>query len=271
MNAHSLVSMADKQGNIVYVNDKFLTISGYSETELIGKKHSLLNSNNQPKSYWHEMHKTVLSGAIWHDEVRNQAKDGRYYWVDTTIVPNFDKDKKVVGFTSIRTDITQQKENIANLAIAKEQAEVASESKADFLANMSHEIRTPMNGVIGMTNLLLGSKLNLEQNKLTNTLKSSAIGLLSIINDILDFSKIEAGELTTEQIDFRLEDVFDDLAYLVGLKAEEKGLELMYDLPLDLPRALIGDPIRLGQILINLGNNAKTLDNNDNLKCVPVR
>ena len=256
MNAHSLVSMADKQGNIVYVNDKFLTISGYSETELIGKKHSLLNSNNQPKSYWHEMHKTVLSGAIWHDEVRNKAKDGRYYWVDTTIVPNIDKDKKVDGFTSIRTDITQQKENIANLAIAKEQAEVASESKADFLANMSHEIRTPMNGVIGMTNLLLGSKLNLEQNKLTNTLKSSAIGLLSIINDILDFSKIDAGKLDLELIPFDLGQLLEDIGASLSFQSQLKNLELICPANPVTQQWVKADPGRLRQVLTNLIGNA---------------
>ena len=111
LNAHSLVSMADKHGNITYVNDKFSKISGYTKAELIGKKHSVLNSNNQSKSYWNNMHQTVLAGNIWHDEVRNRTKDGNYYWVDTTIVPNYDTNNQVNGFTSIRTEITQQKEN----------------------------------------------------------------------------------------------------------------------------------------------------------------
>jgi len=90
LDQHSLVSIADLEGNILYVNDKFVEISGYQESELIGKKHSVLNSNHQPKSYWQEMHQTVLAGKVWHDEVRNRAKSGDYYWVDTTIVPNFD-------------------------------------------------------------------------------------------------------------------------------------------------------------------------------------
>ncbi|MBL4631074.1 MAG: PAS domain-containing protein, partial [Paraglaciecola sp.] len=125
LNAHSLVSEAKLDGTITYVNEKFVEISGYSEAELVGKKHSVLNSNNQPKAYWQDMHNTVLAGKIWHDEVRNRAKDGRYYWVDTTIVPNLNSQQKVIGFTSIRTDITSQKETLVNLAVAKEQAESA--------------------------------------------------------------------------------------------------------------------------------------------------
>jgi two-component system sensor histidine kinase/response regulator len=93
LDQHSLVSIADIDGNILYVNDKFVDISGYQESELIGRKHSVLNSNKQPKSYWLAMHQTVLAGKVWHDEVRNRAKNGDYYWVDTTIAPNFDSNK----------------------------------------------------------------------------------------------------------------------------------------------------------------------------------
>jgi len=125
LDQHSLVSMAELDGTITYVNDKFVEISGYQESEIVGRKHNLLNSNNQSKSYWHHMHETVLSGKPWHDEVRNRAKDGSYYWVDTTIVPNFDSHSKVVGFTSIRTDITEQKAMLDSVRIAKEQAESA--------------------------------------------------------------------------------------------------------------------------------------------------
>jgi len=256
LDQHSLVSVADIDGTIRYVNDKFVEISGYQEHEIIGKKHNMLNSNNQPKSYWKYMHETVLAGKVWHDEVRNRSKDGEYYWVDTTIVPNFDKNNVVVGFTSIRTDITQQKENIANLAIAKEQAEVASHSKADFLANMSHEIRTPMNGVIGMTNLLLDSDLSIEQNKLARTVKSSANGLLGIINDILDFSKVEAGKLDLELIPFNLGQMVGDTGTTMSYQAHQKGLHLICPATPIFHQWVNADPGRIRQILTNLIGNA---------------
>ena len=284
LNAHSLVSMADVEGNITYVNDKFSKISGYSEAELIGKKHSILNSNNQSKAYWQTMHEQVMSGEVWHDEVRNRAKSGHYYWVDTTIVPNYDKNKQVNGFTSIRTDITQKKEDAdilalakeqaesdsaslliakeqaesdtASLLIAKEQAEVANTSKADFLANMSHEIRTPMNGVIGMTNLLLDSELSKEQDKLANTVKSSAVGLLGIINDILDFSKVEAGKLDLELIPFNLGQMVEDIGTTMNYQAQRKGLQLICPATPIIQQWVTADPGRIRQILTNLIGNA---------------
>ena len=256
LDEHSLVSIADIDGNILYVNDKFVEISGYQESELIGKKHSVLNSNNQPKSYWQNMHQTVLAGKVWHDEVRNRAKNGDYYWVDTTIVPNFDSNKEVKGFTSIRTDITQKKQNIEHLAIAKEQAEAATEAKTQFLATMSHEIRTPMNGVIGMTNLLLDTSLNKEQYNFAKTVKHSAESLLTIINDILDFSKVEAGMLELEPIEFDLELLLHDVGSSIAFQAHNKGLELICPANIMLSQSFIADPGRIRQILNNLVGNA---------------
>jgi len=182
-------------------------------------------------------------------------RDGTVFPVSVVSVPMREAGR-TVGTVTVFQDITTRRQTVEALVAAKEEADRASRLKSDFLANMSHEIRTPMNAVIGLNHLLSKTPLAPRQRDYSTKIDTASRGLLRIINDILDFSKIEAGKLTVEQVDFLVADVIHEVAGVVGPRAREKGLELIVDQASDLPAWLSGDPLRVGQVLLNLVANA---------------
>lgn len=197
-----------------------------------------------------ETGKAVILEHIHYDD------DGKEIIAEVHGYPIRDADGKVVQMIEYSLDVTERKKAAKALENAKKLAEEANQAKGTFLANMSHEIRTPMNAIIGMSHLCLGTKMDNRQRNYIEKVYGSAKSLLGIINDILDFSKIEAGKLEMETINFRLDDVLDNLGNMISQKAHEKGLELLFDTKPDVPICLLGDPLRLGQILLNLAGNS---------------
>ena len=184
------------------------------------------------------------------------CKDGSHLPVSLSVTSLFSPIGRVVGYLFTAMDMTLQKQMERDLIAAKEQAEAANASRGDFLARMSHEIRTPMNGIIGMASLLKKTSLDAKQHNYVEKALSSANTLLGLINDILDFSKIDAGKLQLEAVPFNLEEILGNIANVVGMQAEKKGLEFVFRIDTGVSQHLIGDPLRLGQVLMNLAGNA---------------
>ena len=250
------VVITDREGIIEYVNTKFTEVTGYSSEEAVGLNPRVLNSGVHPAEYFKDLWDTLLAGREWSGEICNKKKNGDLYWEHASISPIRDSRGAITNIVAVKEDITDRKRYEEKMQEAKDTAEAASRAKADFLANMSHEIRTPMNAIIGMSHLALRADPDPKQRDYLEKIQSSGQHLLGIINDILDFSRIEAGKLDVETVDFDLDRVLDNVATLIGEKASDAGLELVFDVDPELPRNLKGDPLRLGQVLINYSNNA---------------
>lgn len=264
LDASSIVAITDDKGVITYVNDKFCEISKYSRDELIGKTHRVINSGHHPKSFFKEMWDTIKAGNVWRGEVKNRAKDGSYYWMNTTIVPFLNDDASPHHYISIRTDITDRvtaqtelAERTAQLAKAHDEAIRANMIKSQFLANMSHELRTPLNAIIGYSEMLIEEAEELSLQTMAEDLikiRNAGNHLLALINDILDISKIEAGKMEVSMETFGLSEVVEDVVSTVLPLIEAKGNQLTTSCVEG--AELTNDEVKLRQILMNLLSNA---------------
>ena len=251
----------DTEGRITFVNSTACRLLGFKTEEMIGHASHALIHYHHPDGSDYLREECPMFAAYQRGEASRiddeflWCKDGRGLPVEYGATP-IRKDGALVGAVISFTDITERKRQEAEILAAKQKAEEATEMKSMFLANMSHEIRTPMNAIIGLSHLALKTPLNSKQRDYVSKVHNAGTSLLAIINDILDFSKIEAGKLDIETTDFQLDEVIGSVTTVTAQKAHDKGLEFLADVASAIPEQLRGDPLRLGQILTNLVNNA---------------
>jgi PAS domain S-box-containing protein len=251
----------DPSGIITDVNKQMESLTGCTRDELIGAPFK--NHFTDPERAEAAIKLVLSQTKVTDYELTARSWDGRETVVSYNAATFHDRNRSLRGVFAAARDITERKrldrvlqEKNVELTSAKAAADKANLAKSDFLSSMSHEIRTPMNAIIGMSYLALKTELTLRQREYIQKIKGSSQHLLAIINDILDFSQIEAGKLTVEHTEFELEKVLDNLANLIAEKTSAKRLHLLFDVDKSVPPMLIGDPLRLGQILINYSNNA---------------
>jgi two-component system sensor histidine kinase/response regulator len=252
---------ADTDGRITFVNPATCRMLGFTAEEMIGQPSHALIHHHRPNGSEYPREECPMFAAYKRGEasrIDNEflwRKDGSGLPVEYGATPML-KDGALVGAVISFTDTTLRKEQENALKQAKAKAEEATEMKSMFLANMSHEIRTPMNAIIGLSHLALKTPLSAKQRDYVSKVHNAGTSLLAVINDILDFSKIEAGKLDMETTDFKLDEVISSVTTLTAQKAHEKGLEFLAHVAPGIPEHLLGDPLRLGQILTNFVNNA---------------
>ena len=276
MDEHAIVAATDPQGTINYVNAKFCSLSGYSEAELIGQNHRLLNSGHHDRAFFRDMYRTIARGKVWHGEICNRAKDGHVYWVSTTIVPFLSRAGKPLKYVAMRTDIThikeaeallaRQKEELqvmvdeqtADLIVARDRAESASRAKSEFITNMSHELRTPMHGILALSEMGLKREGQLppeKQLQYFTGIANSGKRLMRLVDDVLSLSVLDSDKtlLTQEKLD-----LVPLLAASVAASeaaALRKNQTLRWEPPAT-PRLAKADSGQLTQLMGNLLDNA---------------
>ena len=257
-NIHEVFFILEAEpAKIVFTSPAYEQVWGRPRQQLYDRPSAWIDSvHPEDRENASQMYRLSLSGSPAESEYRIVRPDGEIRWIHARSSPVCDSQGKFLRSVGIAEDTTEQRRVLEEVRGARAAAEAASRVKSEFLANMSHEIRTPMNGILGMTELALDTHLTREQREYLLAVKSSGDTLLRVLNDILDFSKVEAGKLDLELIDFSLQDCVGETVKALAVRAHEKGLELAYRVGPEVPQRVIGDPVRLRQILTNLVGNA---------------
>jgi PAS domain S-box-containing protein len=268
------IAFTDEHGNLLQVNQCFLDLLKSAWTELKGVNFSTFTYEEDlslETSFFQEILENQRN--FYRMEKRYITKKNDIIWVDVNVTAIRNEQNQPINFVGLVIDITSRKNAEAQLIEAKHIAENANQAKSDFLANMSHEIRTPMNAVLGLTQLVLETELNVRQRDFLTKVYSSSKALLNILNDILDYSKIEAGRLDIESVPCNLETILMNVSDLFLAKLSEKGLELFFEIDSKTPFTVLSDPLRINQILNNLVSNAiKFTDSGEiKIKVKPLR
>ena len=247
---------AEGEAGFVFVGENAIKVLGVSAADIMADEKARWRTTPREDRV---MVQLLMQRAIQHKlpaELHHRVEfDGQVRWIHSYVVrPQFIDGAWI--WSGVWTDETARRKQADELRKAKEQAEEATRTKSMFLANMSHEIRTPMNAVIGLSHLALNTELTSQQHDYIAKIHNAGTSLLGVINDILDFSKIEAGKLEIEHTSFSLGRTIENVVTVIGDKVVEKGLELLFDIAPDVPTDLVGDPLRLEQILVNLVSNA---------------
>jgi two-component system sensor histidine kinase/response regulator len=249
----------DFAGRYILTNNAFAKLHGFESPESLLGKTAFDLFPKERAAFLHSADLEVMGATkslIIEGERSQVDTEGNLRWIQMTKVPLTNMLDEVVGVVGVNRDITPRKRAEVELVNAKEEAEAANRTKSDFLANMSHEIRTPMNGIIGMTDLVLETEVTAEQSEYLHMVKGSADALLIVINDILDLSKMEAGKLELDYMSFDLRKSLIEVTKILAIKAQQKGMEFIFDVSPEVPVNVVGDPARLRQILVNLVGNA---------------
>ena len=254
-NSSEAIAVTDANNCIIAVNPAFTDMMGYTLAEVLGKEPKLLQSGRHDQAFFRTMWEAILTEGKWQGELWNRRKNGEQCALSLSINTIYNEDGQVLRRVALYRDITERKRRDEALELIRQQADAANRAKSEFLANMSHEIRTPLNAIIGFAHLLQKQLTDTKAQDQLHKIDAAAHHLLGLVNDVLDLSKIEAGGLALEEVEVNLARLVDHTFSIMGERAAAKGLILVSDLDAA-PKTLVGDPMRLGQILLNLVSNA---------------